>query len=389
MKLRNSLSGILLAMCVTFSLAAQRLVADGISYTVDESGKATVVLGDDYYTGKVTILAVLGGKQVASVGFGAFNACHGLTGVVLPDGIATIGDYAFNACDSLTAITIPETVTGIGAFAFHGCSRIVDIVIPEAVTSIGEEAFFGCTALKTVKIGKNVTSIGKRAFQRCTQLKTVTVDPENPNYCDINGILFTKDAQTLVAFSRKNASWRSYTVPSSVTGIADFTFYGCDAMKSITLPEGLETIGEWAFANCGIMGSFTLPTSVKHIGANAFFGMKSCKSFYCGTVEPLPLREVTTPFGMFTDLSARTLYVPNADAVKRYKAAPVWREFGKIVAYLGDVNGDGEVNVGDVTALINAILGDTTYEQKVCDINCDGEVNVTDVTTLINTILES
>ena len=67
----------------------------------------------------------------------------------------------------------------------------------------------------------------------------------------------------------------------------------------------------------------------------------------------------------------------------------MWREFGKIVAYLGDVNGDGEVNVGDVTALINAILGDTTYEQKVCDINCDGEVNVTDVTTLINTILES
>ena len=146
MKLRNSLSAILLAMCTTFSLAAQRLVADGISYTVDESGRAMVVLGDDYYTGKVTIPAVLGGKQVTSVGFGAFNACHGLTGVVLPDGIATIGDYAFNACDSLTAITIPETVTVIGAFAFHGCSRIVDIVIPEAVTSIGEEAFFGCTA---------------------------------------------------------------------------------------------------------------------------------------------------------------------------------------------------------------------------------------------------
>ena len=370
MKLRNSLSAILLAMCATFSLAAQRLVADGISYTVDESGRATVVLGDDYYTGKVTIPAVLGGKQVASVGFCAFNACHGLTGVVLPDGIATIGDYAFNACDSLTAITIPETVTGIGAFAFHGCSRIVDIVIP-------------------VKIGKNVTNIGKRAFQRCSQLKTVTVDPENSNYCDINGILFTKDAQTLVAFSRKNASWRSYTVPSSVTSIADFAFYGCDAMKSITLPEGLETIGEWAFANCGIMGSFTLPTSVKHIGANAFFGMKSCKSFYCGTVEPFPLREVTTPFGMFTDLSARTLYVPNADAVKRYKAAPVWREFGKIVAYLGDVNGDGELNASDVTVLVNRLLGTEDKAEYTYDINGDSKIDVSDVTTVINLILQA
>lgn len=75
--------------------------------------------------------------------------------------------------------------------------------------------------------------------------------------------------------------------------------------------------------------------------------------------------------------------------MKRYKAAPVWKEFGSIVAYLGDVNGDGEVNVGDVTTLINVILGALDCDQKVCDINCDGEVNVSDVTALINTILES
>lgn len=377
-----------MAMFAAIGVAAQQMESEnGISYTIDSAGIASVMLGDDLYKGKITIPATLSGMPVGSIGYGAFNACHGLTGVELPEGVTSIGDYAFNACDSLTAVKIPATVTSIGAFSFHGCTRIADMTIPDAVTGIGEEAFFGCTALRTVKIGKGVTSIGARAFQRCTQLKTVTVDPENPAYCDIDGILMTKDAQTLVAFSRKNASWRSYTVPQTVTGISDFAFYGCDAMKLITLPDGLQTIGEWAFANCSIMGSFSLPTSVSHIGANAFFGMKNCKSFRCGTVEPLALRDTSSPFGMFTDLSAVTLYVPNAEAVKRYKAAPVWCEFGNIVAYLGDVNGDGTVNVGDVTSLVNVTLGVAEYDQKACDINCDGEKNVSDVVELINTIL--
>ena len=54
----------------------------------------------------------------------------------------------------------------------------------------------------------------------------------------------------------------------------------------------------------------------------------------------------------------------------------------------GDINGDGEVNVSDVTALINKILGSSTYTNTVCDINGDGEINVSDVTALINLILK-
>lgn len=388
MKLLKSISVMALAFGAAFSAGAQCFESDGISYVIEQPGKATVVLGDAYYTGKVVIPAEAGGAVVTGIGFGAFNACHGLSGVELPATIDVIGDYAFNACDSLTAINLPQSLTRVGDFAFHGCSRILDIALSESVTYIGSEAFFGCTAMRTVTVGKNVTEIGSRAFQRCTQLKTITVDPENPVYCDIDGILMTKDAKTLVTFCRKNASWRGYTMPPSVTNISPFAFYGCDAMKTIELPDGLLSIGEWAFGNCSIMGSFTLPTSVTHIGANAFFGMTNCKKFYCGTVEPLPLSELRSPFGMFTDLSARTLYVPNGDAVRLYKAAPVWKEFGNIVAYLGDINGDGVVNVSDVTALVNMILGEAEYDQKACDINCDGVVNVSDVTALINTILE-
>ena len=55
----------------------------------------------------------------------------------------------------------------------------------------------------------------------------------------------------------------------------------------------------------------------------------------------------------------------------------------------GDINGDGVVNVSDVTALINKILGLSDYSNTACDINADGVVNVSDVTDLINMILKS
>ena len=54
---------------------------------------------------------------------------------------------------------------------------------------------------------------------------------------------------------------------------------------------------------------------------------------------------------------------------------------------VGDVNGDGKVNVSDVTALVNMILGTIPKNEAVADINGDGKVNVSDVTALVNLIL--
>ena len=54
----------------------------------------------------------------------------------------------------------------------------------------------------------------------------------------------------------------------------------------------------------------------------------------------------------------------------------------------GDINGDGVVDVSDVTALVNKILGTADFADDVCDMNGDGEINVSDVTYLINLILQ-
>ena len=53
----------------------------------------------------------------------------------------------------------------------------------------------------------------------------------------------------------------------------------------------------------------------------------------------------------------------------------------------GDVNGDGRINVSDVAALINMILGLEAMNQSSADVNGDGKVNVSDVSALINIIL--
>lgn len=56
---------------------------------------------------------------------------------------------------------------------------------------------------------------------------------------------------------------------------------------------------------------------------------------------------------------------------------------------VGDIDGNGEVNMSDVTALINHILNAATYDSTLCDIDGNGEVNATDVTALINILLRN
>ena len=57
---------------------------------------------------------------------------------------------------------------------------------------------------------------------------------------------------------------------------------------------------------------------------------------------------------------------------------------------LGDVSGDGTVNILDVVATVNHVLGDNLLDenvQQLADLNSDGIVNVLDLVALINYII--
>ena len=54
---------------------------------------------------------------------------------------------------------------------------------------------------------------------------------------------------------------------------------------------------------------------------------------------------------------------------------------------LGDVNGDGFISIGDVTTLIDMMLGSDTGFPVNADINEDGNISIGDVTMLIDSLL--
>ena len=53
----------------------------------------------------------------------------------------------------------------------------------------------------------------------------------------------------------------------------------------------------------------------------------------------------------------------------------------------GDLNGDGSVDVTDVTELISAVLNGTPVDHAVADMDGNGSIDVTDVTALISLVL--
>jgi uncharacterized lipoprotein YddW (UPF0748 family) len=62
------------------------------------------------------------------------------------------------------------------------------------------------------------------------------------------------------------------------------------------------------------------------------------------------------------------------------------RSFVYHEAIIGDVNGDSEVNIADVNALISIILSGEGYN-RLADVNGDGEVNIADINAVIDRIL--
>ena len=223
--------------------------------------------------------------KVVEIGNSAFYRCSGLTAVVIPGSVTEIGAYAFSVCSGLTAVTISGSVTKIWNGAFEYCSRLTAVSIPSSVTKIWEQAFRGCSGLKsfevesgnerycseqgvlftkgkdtlvrypggkpegTYSIPSSVTEIESWAFFGCSGLKSFEVESGNKNYCAENGVLFTKDKATLVCYPGGKPG-ESYTIPSSVTEIERFAFSDCRGLTGVTIPSSVTEIGWEAFKGC-------------------------------------------------------------------------------------------------------------------------------------------
>jgi hypothetical protein len=259
-------------------------------------------IGASAFQGYSSLTGVTIPTSVTNIGVEAFDG-SGLTSVTIPNSVISIGEGAFAGCASLTAITvnsgnpsyssvagvlfnqnqttliqypgaetgsyiIPNSVTTIGAIAFGGCSSLTGVTIPSSVTSIGASAFTFCSSLTSVTIPNSVTSIGSLAFADCASLTVMTVNPINPDYSSVNGVLFNKNQTTLIEFPDDISG--NYAIPNSVTNIAAFAFWVCPYLTSVTIPNSVTSIGEDAFIYCTGLSSVTIPSSVTNIGDGAF-----------------------------------------------------------------------------------------------------------------------
>ena len=207
-------------------------------------------------------------EGVTSIGSYAFYNCDSLTSITIPEGVTSIGGSAFRGCNSLASITIPDSVTSISDYTFSSCINLTSITIPNSVTSIGSHAFAWCYRLTSITIPESVISIGESAFGSCDYLKNVNVNKNNPIYCDIGGVLFSKDKTTILCYPASKNS--QYIIPDSVTSIGSYAFYGCTSLTNITIPDSVTSIGSYAFSACTSLTNITIPDSVTSIGSHAF-----------------------------------------------------------------------------------------------------------------------
>ena len=134
--------------------------------------------------------------------------------------------------------------------------------------SIGNEAFKGCNGLTSIKIPSGVTSIGNGAFKDCGNLKNINVATDNQIYTSENGVLYNKDKTELICVPKGKKG--KIKIPSSVTSIEDYAFWGCSGLTSINIPSSVTSIESLAFYECSGLTHIEIPSSVTSIGYGAF-----------------------------------------------------------------------------------------------------------------------
>lgn len=324
----------------------------------------------------------------------AFTYCKSLESLCIPANVADIGESVFSGCSKLSsltvdkdnkyfcvedgilysadlsklvvclpyktgALTVNSKVRVLGDNAFYNCSGLTAITMPAQLQYINLAVFVGCSSLTTLNIPASVVSVGYGSFTGCTNLASITVDAANENYTSVDGVLYTKDMTTLLAYPNK-------------------------AGTVFKVPLGTTTVEAYAFCLTSVQ-EVDLPASVTRMCTNAMS--------YCDQLTKLTVRSETPSVldedAFYESYSKATLYVP-LGTKSLYGAADGWSGFTSIQELAsskpGDADGNGKVETADIDAVVRYIMtGDTTnFIFENANLNGDNKVDVADLVFLIN-----
>ena len=270
---------------------------------------------------------------------------------ILEDGISVeftrdrIANYLDSTYKYITEDTlyIPEiieyntqlyTVISIDKKAFSNMTPTVEVVVlPRTIQNIFYEG-----------VGSQQMA-GLCSFVE-NRLKKIEVESENPYFTTKEGILYTSDMQTLIAYPTKNPR-DSVFINEGVTYIAPTAFESANYITFLELPLSLRKIGSfslcdmlqlrqlvvkdnvdtllaYAISSPGLL-HLTLGSGIRYV-ANHFFESDSSVQLYCHAIVPPAVKNPQS----FLTYDESSLYVPR-QSLSAYQQADGWKEFGTIL----------------------------------------------------------
>jgi len=259
---------------------------------------SAVYLGEEALSENEDLEEVIIGSGIKAFDDMVFYYCESLEEITIPGNVEDLGEYTFYICSALKTVNLNEGLKRIGEVCFYFCTQLANMTLPSTLEEIGIQAFFNCQSLPLVNIPASVSSIGVGAFDRCYSLTAIDVEEENPYYCDLDGVLYSKD-MTVLYRAPIGKEYGEYTIPESVVEIGKGAFDECAGLTSLIMSDNVTTMGTGVFADCKNLKSIRLSNSLTEIPAGTFF----C----CYALTDITWPETVTSIGSSAFMSCKSL----------------------------------------------------------------------------------
>lgn len=285
-------------------------------------------------------------------------------------------EVSYQDASELETIQIPKNhegklVTKIADYGFGGCYSLSSFVYSPNINTIGDYAFMGCESLLMFPISEYITYIGQAAFFRCAGLEQFLVNPDNQNYMSIDGVLFSKSGDKLIAYPASKAGsnyvinddvitiepysftrslnlttvtfgsgvttikthafydcWQltSIIIPDNVTKIETYAFRSCASLVNVTLGAGLTGLDAYVFNACFALTTITIPSNITYINYGAFYDCTSLSTIIIDKTVGQGL--ITGGLFMFTNTKSYLhIYVPDLETKNAYVLEYYWTSY--------------------------------------------------------------